>query len=139
MPSLPAILIAASALVILFLGTMHLLLTYRGRAFQPRGAALLDAMMADSPRISRETTMWRSLIGFHGSHSLGAMSFGLVYAYLALEGSGFLFGSVFLLALGVLILGAYLILARLYWFKAPFRGISLAAILYAAGLAAFAV
>jgi hypothetical protein len=134
MPVLPAILIAASALIVLFLGSMHLLLTFRGTAFHPRTAALAEAMQADSPRISRATTMWRAGIGFHASHSLGAMFFGLIYAYLALEGSGFLFGSRFLLALGLIVLLAYLVLARVYWFKTPLRGIALAAALYAAGL-----
>jgi hypothetical protein len=57
-----------------------------------------------------------------------------VYAYLALEGSGFLFRSPFLLILGMLVLCAYVFLARLYWFKAPLRGIGLGAALYAAGL-----
>ena len=138
MPSLHSLLIAAAAIVVLFLGSMHLLLTYRGRAFHPRGPALMEAMKADSPRISKETSMWRAAIGFHASHSLGAMFFGVIYSFLALEGSGFLFGSAFLLGLGMLVLCAYLVLARLYWFKVPLRGISLAALLYAGGLAALA-
>lgn len=136
MPTVPAILIAASALIILTLGTLHLVLTYRGTAFHPRDPGLIAAMQADAPRISRATTMWRASIGFHASHSLGAMSFGMVYAYLALEGSGFLFRSTFLLSLGMLVLCAYMLLAKLYWFKAPLRGIALATLLYAAGLLA---
>lgn len=70
----------------------------------------MAAMKTVSPRVSRHTTMWRAGTGFHASHSLGAMLFGLVYGYLAL--------------------------ARLYWFKVPFRGILLAACLYAAALIA---
>lgn len=93
-------------------------------------------MKAGSMRIARSATMWRASIGFHASHSLGAMFFGLVYGYLALEESGFLFGSVFLMALGLTVLCAYLLLARLYWFKVPFHGILLATVLYAAGLVA---
>lgn len=135
MPTMPAILIAASAMVILFLGTMHLVLTYSGPAFHPRDAALMAAMKADSPRVSRGTTMWRAATGFHASHSLGAMMFGLIYAYLALEGSGFLFRSIFLSAFGMLVLLSYLVLAKVYWFKIPLRGIALANVLYAAGLA----
>ena len=136
MSSLPTILIAASALLILTLGTLHLVFTYRGPAFHPRDPALMTAMQADSPRISRGTTMWRASIGFHASHSLGAMTFGTVYAYLALEGSGFLFKAPFLLTVGMVILCAYLFLAKRYWFKAPLRGIALATALYAAGLLA---
>lgn len=136
MPAIPALLIAASALLLLALGVMHLTMTYRGSAFHPRDPALFKAMQADSPRITRATTMWRSGVGFHASHSLGVMFFGVLYAYLALEGSGFLFRSAFLMGLGMLVLCAYLLLARLYWFKAPFRAIFLAAGLYAGGLVA---
>lgn len=136
MPTVPAILIAASALLIATLGTLHLVLTYRGTAFHPRDPGLLAAMQADAPRIARATTMWRAWIGFHASHSLGAMTFGTVYAYLALEGSGFLFRSPFLMILGMFVLCAYVLLAKLYWFKAPLRGIGLGAALYAAGLLA---
>ncbi len=129
-----AILIAASAFVILALGTMHLVFTYYGSAFHPRDAALMAAMKADSPRITRGTTMWRAATGFHASHSLGAMMFGILYAYLALEGSGFLFRSMFLMVFGIVILLAYLVLAKVYWFKTPLRGIALANVLYAAGM-----
>jgi hypothetical protein len=135
MLNLPAMLIAASALVILFLGTVHLVFTFRGPAFHPRDPALKAAMQADSPRISRATTMWRAGIGFHASHSLGAMMFGVIYVYLALEGTGFLFHTRFLLALGMVVLLSYLVLAKMFWFKVPFRGIGLATLLFGAGLA----
>ncbi|HEY0062428.1 MAG TPA: hypothetical protein VGC21_09925 [Telluria sp.] len=135
MLTVSAMLIAASALVLLVLGTLHLVLTFSGVAFHPRDPALMDAMKADSPRISRATTMWRAGTGFHASHSLGAMLFGLIYTYLAVENTGFLFHTVFLLALGMVVLLSYLTLAKLFWFKTPLRGIALASLLYAAGLA----
>lgn len=137
MPSLPGLLVAASGAIMFALGAMHLVLTYSGAKLHPRDAAVIDAMKAGSMRISRQTTVWRAATGFHGSHSLGATLFGLVYAYLALEDSGFLFGSVFLLALGMLTLCGYLLLAKLYWFKVPLRGILLATTLYAAALVVF--
>lgn len=138
MPPFHSLLIAAAAIVVLSLGSMHLLLTYRGRVFHPRSQALMDAMKADWPRISKETSMWNAGIGFHASHSLGAMFFGVIYVYLALEESGLLFRSGFLQGLGMLVLCAYLVLARLHWFKVPLRGIALAALLYAGGLFALA-
>lgn len=119
----------------LFLGTMHLILTFSGRAFHPRDPALMAAMQADSPRIARATTMWRAAVGFHASHSLGAMLFGLMFGYLALEGAGFLFHTLFLLFLGMAVLLAYLYLAWRYWFSTPLRGIALASLLYASGMA----
>jgi len=136
MPTVPSILIAASAIIVFILGALHLLLTYWGTAFEPRDPGLLASMKTVSPRVSRQTTMWRAGIGFHASHSLGAMLFGAMYAYLALEGSGFLMRSVFLMMLGMTSLAAYLLLAWLYWFKVPFRGILLATGLYAAALIA---
>jgi hypothetical protein len=134
MPSLSAALIAASAGVLLFLGFMHLVLTFRGPAFHPRDARLIEQLKADSPRISRGTTMWRAALGFHASHSLGAMVFGLIYAYLALVSPQFLFQSFFLLGLGLVVLSSYLFLAWRFWFKVPLRGIGLAWLLYGAGL-----
>ncbi len=136
MHTLPSLLIAASALVLFTLGTLHLVLTFRGNALHPRDPALVAAMQADSPRISRQTSVWRATLGFHASHSLGAMLFGLVYGYLALEGSGFLFKSHFLMGLGLATLCAYLVLAQRYWFKTPMRAILLATVLYGAGLGA---
>jgi hypothetical protein len=130
----PAILIAASALVILVLAVLHLVFTYWGRRFYPRDAALEARMKEVSPLISRETTMWRAGIGFHASHSVGAILFSLVYMYLALEGKDFLFKSPFLLILGLAFLCTFVVLAKLYWFKVPFRGIVLASGLYAAAL-----
>lgn len=136
MSTASSILIASSAIILLTLGTLHLILTYWGRIFHPRDPSLIDAMKAVAPRVSRDTTIWRAGIGFHASHSLGAMLFGLVYAYLALESTGFLFTSPYLMALGLACLCAYLALARLYWFKVPLRGISLATVMYVAGLVA---
>lgn len=136
MSTASSILIASSAIIVFTLGTLHLILTYWGRTFDPRDPTLIDAMKAVSPRVSRDTTIWRAGIGFHASHSLGAMLFGSVYAYLALESTGFLFTSTYLMALGLASLCAYLALARLYWFKVPLRGILLAAATYVAGLVA---
>ncbi len=135
--NLPALLVAASAAVIFVLGVMHLIFTFHGPKFDPRDADLKARMMVVSPVISRQTTMWRAWIGFNASHSYGAILFGLVWAYLALAHPVFLFQSVFLLALGLVLLLAYVVLARVYWFSIPFRGITLATVLYGLGLLAY--
>jgi hypothetical protein len=127
-------LIVASSLVIFVLGTLHLVFTYWGRRFHPRDAALEAMMRNVSPVISRQTTMWRAGIGFHASHSFGAILFSLIYMYLALAGADFLFTSPFLLILGLTFLCTFVVLAKLYWFSVPFRGIVLATGLYAAAL-----
>jgi hypothetical protein len=87
-----------------------------------------------SPNITRETTMWKCWIGFNASHGFGAILFGLVYGYLALLYSPFLFQSTFLLLVGMFLLAGYLVLGRLYWFSVPFRGIVLSTALYVSAL-----
>src|SRR5215470_15355719 len=118
--------IAASAAVILVLGLVHLLYTFRGTRLHPRDPDLTAKMMAVSPFISRETTMWRAWVGFNASHSFCLILVGALYGYLAICHSAFLFHSWFLLALGFVLLLGYAVLAKLYWFNAPFRGIVLA-------------
>ena len=83
--------------------------------------------------------MWRAWVGFNASHSYGAILFGAVWAYLALAHPAFLFQSVFLLALGLVVLLGYVVLARVYWFSIPFRGILLATVLYGLGLIVYLV
>jgi hypothetical protein len=128
-----SILISASAAMTLFLGVMHLVLTFCGDRFFPTDAALMRSMQEVSPRISRQTTIWRAGLGFHASHSLGAILFGSIYGYVAFAGMSFLLGAKFLLFIGFAYLVAMLVLAKRYWFKVPFRGIFLALVLYTAG------
>ena len=96
MPSLPSILVAAGAFVILGLGCAHLLFTFRGNKFHPRDLALMAFIQEVSTVISRKNSMLNAWVGFNSSHSLGAMLFGLVYGYLALAQQGVLYSSSFL-------------------------------------------
>jgi hypothetical protein len=127
--------IAASAGVMLLLGLMHLLYTFRGPKLHPRDPDLIAKMMAVSPVISSETTIWRAWVGFNVSHSFCLILFGALYGYLAIRHSAFLFHSWFLLALGLVLLLSYAALAKLYWFTAPFRGVAFATVLYLFGIA----
>ena len=136
MPTLPSLLLAASALTILSLGAAHLWLTYRGKAFEPRDAALKQRLEEVSPLISRQTTMWRASVGFHASHSAGAMLFGLVYGYLALGHAAMLFASRVMILLGLVYLASMVALGYRYWFSTPFRGALVALCLYVAALIA---
>jgi hypothetical protein len=136
MKDLAPYLIEASALLILLLGLAHLLFTFRGNKFHPREAALMAHMQQVAPVISRQTTMWKAWLGFNASHSLGAILFGLLYGYLALAEGAFLLRAPFLQWLGLAVLVSYLVLAKLYWFRTPFRGILLATVLYAGGMLA---
>lgn len=134
MNTLPSWLIAASATVVLLLGLLHLLYTFYGPKLLPRDRELQVRMQEVSPVITRQTTMWKAWVGFNASHSLGAILFGAVYAYLSLAHGSFLFDSAFLLSAGLLFLLGYVFLGQRYWFSVPFRGIVLATVLYAAGL-----
>ena len=131
---LPSLLIAASAAVIFALGAVQLLYTFRGTQLHPRDPDLQTRLEQAPLVLTRQTTMWKAWVGFNASHSCGALLFGAVYGYLALIHSEVLFQSRFLLALGVLVLVAYAVLAKRYWFSVPFRGILLATVLYVSAL-----
>lgn len=136
MADVPKYLMFSSAIIVLLLGSLHLIYTFFGPKFRPRDAKLEESMRLVSPVISRETTMWRAWVGFNASHSFGAMLFGLIYGYLALAHSTLLLGSGFLLAVGLVLLIGYTLLAKAYWFSIPFRGISLSLALYIGSIAA---
>jgi hypothetical protein len=122
-----------SAGIILLLGLIHLAYTYFGEKLNPREADLLARLKTTSPVISRQTSMWKAWIGFNASHSLGAILFGAVFGYLAIQQPILLFHSYFLGLTGLIVLGAYLAMAKLYWFTRPLQGIALAFLFYLAG------
>ena len=81
-------------------GLAHIYLTSFTRAFAARDAALEEKLKSVSPRISGQTTMWSAGVGFHVSHALGVIFFGLVYGYLAPAERDFLIRAPFLGVLG---------------------------------------
>ena len=133
------ILIGACAAIILFLGSVHLAYTFFTQKFSPTEGQLETAMKRVAPRISSNTTMWKAWVGFHISHSLGLMLFGLIYGYLTVCRWEVLQESYFLAGLGLLVLAGYAVLARVFWFSAPLIGVSVATSFYIAGfVSAFA-
>jgi hypothetical protein len=126
--------IAPSAAVILIIGLLHLLYTYRGQKLTPRDSELAAKMTTVPLVISPQTTMWRAWVGLNASHGMGLVFFGVLYGYLALRHSTFLLRSWFLLVLGLVLLLGYAALAKLYWFPAPFRLILLATAFYLLGI-----
>jgi len=130
----PIILMSLSALVILTLGVLHLVYTFRGPKLTPRDPALRARMAEVHPVITRQTTMWRAWIGFNASHSMGAILFGLVYGFLANAYPEILFDSPFLLAVGLAMLGGFAVLGKLYWFRIPFAGIVISLVCYVLAL-----
>lgn len=127
------ILVMLGAALLLWLGVIHLRLTFVGNKLTPADSTLRDAMQRVSPVITTETTMWKAWLGFNASHSLGAVLFGLLYGYLALVQPALLFQSWFLLSVGAAMLSAYLWLGVTYWFSAPLIGIAIASVCYFSG------
>ncbi|MCZ2136581.1 MAG: hypothetical protein LC098_14305 [Burkholderiales bacterium] len=134
-PMLASTLVATSAGIVLLFGSIHLLFTLHGNKLHPRDPAVMAAMQRTHPVLTRQTTMWRANHGFNVTHSIGLMLFGLVYGYLALLQPMLLWRSEFLQGLGLVTLVAYLVVARLCFFSLPVRGVTLATLLYAAGVA----
>jgi hypothetical protein len=91
-------------------------------------------MRTVAPILSSKLTMWRSQIGFHASHSLGILTFSVVYGYLAIAHPAFLFASHFLVGFGAVVLAAYGFIAARYWFTPPLRGVAIALGCYAIGV-----
>ena len=128
------LMIASGGIVFTF-GTIHLIYTFRGPKLTPRDPSLQKAMREVSPVITRETTMWKTWIGFNATHSMGLMLLGLVYAYLAAWHADLLFRSPFLVILGLVTLLAYTLLAKAYFFSVPFLGVCTSLALYGLAVA----
>ena len=120
--------------MVLALGCIHLVYTFFGSRLTPRDPSLRSAMAQVPLVLTRQTTMWKAWVGFNASHSMGAMLFGLVYGYLALAHDELLFKAWFLPAVGFAMLSGLLVVAKLYWFRAPFRSLCVALLCYAGGL-----
>lgn len=127
-------LVTAGAAIMFVLGMVHLAYTYFGAKLAPADPAVQDAMRATPLGLTAETTVWNAWVGFNASHSLCAIFFGLVYAYLALGQGELLARSGYLQAVGLGVLVAFVVLARLYWFSVPFFGVSAALACYLVGV-----
>jgi hypothetical protein len=128
------ILMVLSAGIVFMLGVFHLVYTFWGTNLMPRDSALQISMSQISPLITKETTMWRCWIGFNASHSMGLILFGMVFGYLAIAHDRILFESPFLLVVGFATLAGYVVLCKLYFFRAPLAGISISLACYVASV-----
>ena len=131
------LLVLMSAVIMFSLGAAHLLFTFWSQRLWPRDEKLKGLMEGSSPRISRETTMWKAWVGFNISHSMGALLFGFMFGYLVISVPEVFLSSFVLQSVGLFFLVAYCVLGRVYWFRVPFGGIAVATITYIAGLVAW--
>lgn len=125
-----------SATVLLVLGTLHLVFTFYGQKLRPRDPVLQARMKEVPPGITRDSTMWGFWVGFNITHSMAAMLFGLVYGFLALAHSSFLFSSAYLLIVGLLTVSGFFVTARVYWFSTPIIGTGISLACYVASIIA---
>lgn len=129
------VLMVLSASIVFTLGVVHFVYTFWGPNLTPRDPALQVSMSQISPVITNETTIWRCWVGFNASHSIGLILFGLVFGFLAAAHGELLFHSPFLLVVGLAMLGGITVLSKIYFFSAPFAGVSVSLACYIASIA----
>ena len=112
------------------LGSVHLVYTFFTEKFSPYDASVAVAMESTSPRLTKETTMWRAWVGFNASHSLGAMLLAAIYIPLAVYHFELIQNSLWFSLLPVVVGISYLVLAKKYWFKIPFTGVLIALVCF---------
>lgn len=73
---LSQILILLGAAIVALFGALHRYLTYFSHRFEPRDRALATRLHEVALVATTETSYQRAILGFHVSHSLGALFFG---------------------------------------------------------------
>lgn len=111
-------LMLVSAGYLLYVGALHLALTFTGK-LNPQDPDLQLRMRQAPLAMIKRTDMWRCWTGFNASHSIALMLFGLIYGFLAAKHSQLLFGSPFLLATGLITIVSFVVLGTVYWFRRP--------------------
>ena len=105
--------------VFVILGVGHAALMLFSTKFEPRDPGLLAQLKRGQAGLSKTGNLWNGIQGFHLSHSLGLVVFGVFYTTLALENPGYLQSSTTLNLGLVLVPALYIYLAHRYWFSVP--------------------
>jgi len=113
------------SIIIFVLGTIHLLYTFFTDKFSSKNENLITEMKISYPILTKETTMWKAWLGFNASHSSGAIFIGIINFYLAVKYYSWLQTDNFYFLFNILTIGFYVWLAKKYWFKISFIGISI--------------
>ena len=122
------------SLILLVLGTLHLVYTFFTDKFSSRNTNVVEEMKRSFPRLTNKTTLWKAWIGFNASHSAGAIFIGLINIILAIQYFEILKQSYLLLLLNILTIAFYLFLSKRYWFKIPFTGILITLLCFIAAI-----
>ena len=109
------------ALPFIILGAIHLGYTFFSGKLAARDNKLNETMKVSFPVLTKNTTMWKSWIGFNASHSAGAIYFGLVNFILPIQYPAVLQNPL-LQFVNIVTALFYVWLAKKYWFRVPFMG-----------------
>jgi len=109
--------VALSLYVALRIGHSYLLIFTA--AFEPKDNDLLEKLKKNNVNITKASSIWRGIYGFHLSHSLGMITYGLFFGVIVLENYSYLKSSVLLNILLFVVPFIYIFLARRFWFYAP--------------------
>ena len=118
------------SLILVFLGAIHLFYTFFSNKFSSINKNLISEMKSSSPILTKETTMWRAWIGFNASHSSGVIFIGILNFFLAIKYFTTFQSEHFFFIFNILTIAFYVWLAKKFWFRIPFIGISLTFICY---------
>lgn len=118
------------SLIIFILGSIHVFYTFFTNKFKSKNEALVSEMKRSNPILTKETTMWKAWIGFNGSHGSAAMFIGVINFYLASRHFQLLVSDNFLALFAIVTMVYYVWLAKTFWFRIPFLGVSLTLICY---------
>lgn len=118
------------SLILVILGTLHLLYTFFSNKFSSKNENLISEMKNSHIILTKKVTMWRGWIGFNASHSSGIMFIGIINFYVALEYFTVFESDHLYFIFNILTIGFYVWLAKKYWFKIPFTGILTTLICY---------
>ncbi len=123
------LLLTAAGIIILLMGTGHLVLTlrdvWRPTAFTPIDESVRLAMQGAQLRFNRRINLWESWLGFNLSHSFGAMMFGGALLFAAQAHLAAFLESNVLRTAAVLVPVVYLMVAIRFWFWGPMLGLSI--------------
>jgi hypothetical protein len=121
---------AMGSVILVILGTIHLFYTFFSNKFSSKNKDVISEMKHSSPIITNETTIWKAWIGFNASHSSGAIFIGVLNLFLAIKYFDTFKDEHFFFIFNIVTITFYVWLAKTYWFKIPFLGISISLICY---------
>jgi hypothetical protein len=114
------------AVPFLFLGAAHAfatpLRTTDRRGLSPSDPELAKRMSEARVRLTGRTDMWLAWVGFHLSHSLGAVVFGVFVVMLGWDAASFAKQASTFVPFSCVVAAIYLYLGTRYWFRTPIIG-----------------